>query len=115
MEVCLDAYRAAIGLVNCRMLCKSKSCISSPKLVTDCLICIVFISCLIILLCGDVEVNTGPRSLHLSIGHINERSLNMDDKLDEISSMFRLDRQDGRRGEGVALYISYFWGQDLLS
>ena len=87
MEVCLDAYRAAIGLVNCRMLCKSKSCISSPKLVTDCLIYIVFISCLIILLCGDVEVNTGPRSLHLSIGHINERSLNMDDKLDEISSI----------------------------
>lgn len=142
MGIRLDAYRAAIGLFNCHMLCKSRFCISTSLtliLGIACLTYVMFILYLIILLCGDIEINPGPRSFNLTIGHINARSLNMEDKFDEISSivldrkfdifavsetwlgtsilsetldipgfgpMFRLDRQDGRRGGGVAPYIS---------
>jgi hypothetical protein len=95
---------------------------------------------LLLVLAGDVEVNPGPlRNLTLNIGHINARSLNVEDKFDEISTLvldlnldifavsetwlnhsmasdslsiggfsqiYRLDRCDGRRAGGVALYIS---------
>jgi hypothetical protein len=40
----------------------------------------------LILLSGDVEVNPGPsRNLTLNVGHINARSLNVEDKFDEIA------------------------------
>ena len=88
---------------------------------------------------GDVEIKPGAHNLTLNIGHIDARSLNVEDKFDEISSlviehkldifavsetwlnpsisgdllcipgfspMFRLDRKDGRRAGGVALYVS---------
>ena len=95
---------------------------------------------LLLVLAGDVEVNPGSlRNLTLNIGHINARSLNVEDKFDEISTLvldqnldifavsetwlnhsiasdslsidgfsqiYRLDRCDGRRAGGVALYIS---------
>ena len=89
---------------------------------------------------GDIETNPGPpRNLTLNMGHINARSLNIEDKFDEIcclvhnvnldilavsetwlndsissdslniqgfAPIIRLDRQNGRRAGGVALYIS---------
>ena len=43
---------------------------------------------LLLVLAGDVEVNPGPlRNLTLNIGHINARSLNVEDKFDEISTL----------------------------
>ena len=41
--------------------------------------------CLLLLLCGDVELNPGPKIESLSLGHINARSLNIEDKFEEIS------------------------------
>ena len=102
---------------------------------------------------GDIEINPGPpRNLTLNIGHINARSLNIEDKFDEIcclvhnvnldvlavsetwlndsissdslniqgfAPIIRLDRQNGRRAGGVALYISssiaYTVGDDRIS
>ena len=38
-----------------------------------------------LILSGDVELNPGPKDNFLSLGHINARSLNIEDKFDEIS------------------------------
>ena len=98
-----------------------------------CLFIYVFFSNILILLSGDIEINPGPcRNLTLNIGHINARSLGdeisslvLNEKFDifavsetwlnsgitsnqlhipGFSQLFRLDRHDGRRAGGVALY-----------
>jgi hypothetical protein len=38
-------------------------------------------------LSGDVEIKPGAHNLTLNIGHIDARSLNVEDKFDEISSL----------------------------
>lgn len=141
MGVSLEIYRASIGMFGCHTFRLCKLLIPWPlgAVISECLCPFILIS-LLILLSGDVEVNPGPsRSLTLNIGHINARSLNVEDKFNEITSlvleqqldifavsetwlnqgvasdllfipgfspMFRLDRSDGRRAGGVALYTS---------
>ena len=140
MGVSLDIYRATIGLFNGKILCIRKLTISFSSFILLCGCVFTFFLTLILLLSGDVEVNPGPpKSLTLNIGHINARSLNDEDKFEEIASlghvhtytifavsetwlnhlissdsfsipgfspMFRLDRRDGRRAGGVALFTS---------
>ena len=140
MGVSLEAYRASIGMFNCFKYCLCRKSCFSGIVVGEWLCSLSIILLLLILLSGDVEVNPGPsRNLMLNVGHINARSLNVEDKFDEITSlvveqqlsifavsetwlnsgitgdllsipgfspMFRLDRSDGRRAGGVALYIS---------
>jgi hypothetical protein len=40
----------------------------------------------LLVLAGDIEINPGPRLCAMSIGHINARSLKVQEKCDEISS-----------------------------
>jgi hypothetical protein len=143
----LEIYRAAIGTFNSIIIlcCENREVLKHSCILIKlkiCLMCcfIVYVLFLILLLCGDVEVNPGSLcNLTFNLGHINARSLNVEDKFDEISSivignqldvfavsetwlkpsipsdalcipgfspMFRLDRKDGRRAGGVALYVS---------
>lgn len=142
MGVSLEIYRAAIGLFNGKVLCICQllTSFSLSILLCGCLFTFILILSLLIILSGNVETNPGPpKSLTLNIGHINARSLNVEDKFEEIvslvleqkldifavsetwlnhlipseslhipgfSPMFRLDRSDGRRAGGVALFTS---------
>ena len=74
-------------MFNCFKYCLCKSCLSGI-VVGEWLCSLSIILLLLILLSGDVEVNPGPsRNLMLNVGHINARSLNVEDKFDEITSL----------------------------
>ena len=80
----LEAYRLAIGIFNrfvfkvCRFL--YTACTSVVLNMS-----VLLLICLLLLLCGDVELNPGPSIESLLIGHINARSLCDENKFDEIS------------------------------
>lgn len=96
MEVSVESYRAAIGGLNCSAFCSRQKILIVPTLfytfshVIGCGLPFLMLMTLISLLlqCGDVEVNPGPpRNLTLNIGHVNARSLNIESKFEEISSL----------------------------
>ena len=87
MEVSLEAYRAAIGLFNyfrirCFKFVYSLNRADTALILLSIALCIV----LRIVLSNDVELNPGP---FLKFGHLNVRSLNRDDKFDEISELVK--------------------------
>lgn len=96
MGVNLITYRAAIGLFNILKikLFGLQSHNELYKLLTLVLnlgLCILFVFAVIsLILAGDIELNPGPKLSSLMIGHINARSLAVEEKFDEISS-FILD------------------------
>jgi hypothetical protein len=78
MGVSLEIYSAAIGLFNGKIFYISKvfKPFSLLKLQCGCLFVLVTLLGLLILLCGNVEINAGPsNNLFLNIGHTNARSL----------------------------------------
>jgi hypothetical protein len=144
MGVSLEIYRAAIGVLNRRVFTIHKK-LTNLSLLLICKslvngVILYLILCILLMVAGDIETNPGPpRNLTLNMGHINARSLNIEDKFDEICCLvhnvnldilavsetwlndsissdslniqgfaliIRLDRQNGRRAGGVALYIS---------
>ena len=87
MEVSLEAYRAAIGLFNyfrirCFKFVYCLNCADTALILLPITLCIV----LRIVLSNDVELNPGP---FFKFGHLNARSLNRDDKFDEISELVK--------------------------
>ena len=87
MEVSLEAYRAAIGLFNffrirCFKFVYSMNRADTALIFLSIALCIV----LRIALSNDVELNPGP---FFQFGHLNARSLNRDDKFDEISELVK--------------------------
>jgi hypothetical protein len=91
MGISLSLYRAAIGLFNNErikiMLTSWQPCLTRVLLYM--LILALQISPLI---AGDIERNPGPKVGSLLVGHINARSIAIEDKFDEISS-FILDKE----------------------
>ena len=87
MEVSLEAYRAAIGLYNyfrirCFKFVYSLNRADTALIFLSITLCFV----LRIVLSNDVELNPGP---FFKFGHLNARSLNRDDKFDEISDLVK--------------------------
>ena len=87
MEVSLEAYRAAIGLFNffrirCFKFVYSMNRADTALIFLSIALCIV----LRIALSNDVELNPGP---FFQFGHLNARSLNRDDKFDEIAELVK--------------------------
>jgi hypothetical protein len=98
MGVGITIYRAAIGLFNNlkNLKYEYKTCILSEIWAT-CLILLdlcILICGMLVLVClqlmlfkaGDIEQNPRPKRSQLNLGHINARSLAIEDKFDEISS-----------------------------
>ena len=88
MGVSLEAYRAAIGLFNYfRIRCfKFVYSLNRADMTTLIFLSITFCVVLRIVLSNDVELNPGP---FFKFGHLNARSLNRDDKFDEISDLVK--------------------------
>ena len=87
MEVSLETYRAAIGLLNCFRIRCFKFAYSlnrgdTPLIFLSITLCIVLRNAL----SNDVELNPGP---FFKFGHLNARSLSRNDKFDEISELVK--------------------------
>ena len=86
----LVQYRAAIRLFNCF---KFVSCfiVFLPP-ISFIVVLVVLISSLsmLLLISGSVHPNPGPSSVNFSTAHLNARSLNVSDKLSEISVLASL-------------------------
>ena len=91
MGVSLEAYRAAVGLFNYfRIRCfKFVYSLNRADMTTLIFLSITFCVVLRIVLSNDVELNPGP---FFTFGQLNARSLNRDDKFDEI---FDLVKENG--------------------
>lgn len=91
MAVSLEHYRAAIGLFNCS-LTSIKIFLPSVYIIFTQLVYIL----IRLILSNDVHPNPGPQSRfrinNFTFGHLNARSLNNEEKLDEISVL--LDDND---------------------
>ena len=90
MSVSIDVYRAAIGLFNSpRLISISYFCSISDKFsLVGTLLIVLFIVALLITMANDVELNPGPFN-SLKFGHLNVRSLNNQDKFDELSLIIK--------------------------
>ena len=87
MEVSLEAYRAAVGLFNCFRRRCFKFVYSLNRADTALIFLSITLSIVLrIVLSNDVELNPGP---FFKFGHLNARSLNGDDKFDEISELVK--------------------------
>ena len=88
MGVSLEAYRAAIGLFNYFQIRCFKFVYSLNRADMTALIFLSITFCVVlrIVLSNDVELNPGP---FFKFGHLNARSLNRDDKFDEISDLVK--------------------------
>ena len=87
MEVSLAAYRAAIGLFNCFRIRCFKFVYSLNRADTALIFLSITLSiALRIALSNDVELNPRP---FFKFGHLNARSLNGDDKFDEMSELVK--------------------------
>jgi hypothetical protein len=87
MGVNLVIYRAAIGTFNNSFI---EAClfIVHSRLLLCCIFLyynLVLSLSILLLLSGSVHPNPGPRQSYLSIAHLNARSLNICDKISEIS------------------------------
>lgn len=93
MGVSLEAYRAAIGLFNLHIPLLKQICLSMPLIY---IIPLSLFLCFAILLIisGNIESNPGPKTLCLSLAHLNARSLNISDKFSEISALILLHNFD---------------------
>ena len=82
----LVQYRAAIGLFNCFKFVSGFIVFFLPP-ISFVVVLVVLISSLgmLLLIPGSVHPNPGPSSVNFSIAHLNARSLNVSDKLIEIS------------------------------
>ena len=85
MEVSLDQYRAAIGLINRFKFTSCRTVILLPILFLVILLVLMLSLSILLLMSGSDHPNPGPNSIDLSIVHLNVRSLNVNDKLSEIS------------------------------
>ena len=90
MSVSIEAYRAAIGLFNSfRIISISYfRSVSEKYSLVGTLLTVLFVVVLLIIMANDVELNPGPFSL-LKFGHLNVRSLNNQDKFDELSLIIK--------------------------
>ena len=86
MLVDLIAYRAAIGLFNCLRISTSSFHTVSNQccFIFSMLLAVLFMVYINIILANDVELNPGPFK-SLKFGHLNCRSLNNEDKFNELS------------------------------
>ena len=93
MGVSLEAYRAAIGLFNLHIPLLKQICLSMPLIY---IIPLSLFLCFAILLIisGNIESNPGPKTLCLSLAHLNACSLNISDKFSEISALILLHNFD---------------------
>ena len=87
MGVNLVVYRAAIGTFNNSFI---EAClfIVHSRLLPCCIFWyynLVLSLSILLLLSDSVHPNPGPRQSYLSIAHLNARSLNICDKISEIS------------------------------
>ena len=86
MEVNLVQYRAVIGLINRFKFTSCRIVILLPILfLVILLVLMLSLSIFLLLMSGSVHPNPGPNSINFSIVHLNVRSLNVNDKLSEIS------------------------------
>ena len=85
MEVSLDQYRATIGLSNCFTFTLCQIVILLPVLFLAILLVLMLSLSILLLVSGSVHPNPGPNSVNFLIPHLNVRSLNVNDKLSEIS------------------------------
>ena len=89
MLVKIGVYRAAIGLViYSQILMFYFRSISNYYVIVNILLTLLFVLLIFIVLANDVESNPGPTSL-LNFGHLNVRSLNNQDKFDELSLIIK--------------------------
>ena len=90
MEDSLVQYRAAIGLLNCFKFVSCFIVILPP--ISFLVILLVLISSLsmLLLISGSVHPNLRPSSVSFLIAHLNTTSLNVSDKVGEISVLASL-------------------------
>ena len=90
MLVSTEAYKAAIGLFNSpRLISISYFCsVSDIFSLVGTLLTVLFIVALLIIMANDDELNPGPFN-SLKFGHLNVRSLNNQDKFDELSLIIK--------------------------
>ena len=88
--VSLDAYRAAIGLFTCLRISISvlRHVLNRTIFIIGVLLTAIFIAHINIILSNDVELEPEPSS-SFKFGHLNIRSLNNDDKFDELSFLLK--------------------------
>ena len=85
MEVSLDQYISAIGLIKRFKFTSCRTVILLPILFLVILLVLMLSLSILLLMSGSDHPNPGPNSIDLSIVHLNVRSLNVNDKLSEIS------------------------------
>ena len=113
MGVSLEIYRAAIGVLNRRVFTIHKK-LTNLSLLLICKslvngVILYLILCILLMVAGDIETNPGPpRNLTLNMGHINARSLNIEDKFDEICCLVHNVNLD-------ILAVSETWLNDSIS
>ena len=87
MGVSIDTYRAAIGTFNCLdfAICR---CVLSFRILSLAILFVLLTSFgLLLLISCSVHPNPGPNNSNFSLAHLNVRSLNVVDKLSEISAL----------------------------
>lgn len=96
MGVSLEDFHAAIGLFNSNRFCLSIKIIISVIFLFNVAVVFTLLSGLIVLLLvsGSVHPNPGPTQRRLSLAHLNARSLNISDKLSEISAIASFHKYD---------------------
>ena len=90
MPVNLEAYRAAIGFFNCLNIVISvfRSVMNRCVFIVGFLLITLFIVYILTILANDIELEPGPFTM-LKFGHLNVRSLNNEDKFDELSILVK--------------------------
>lgn len=94
MGVSLEIYRATIGSFNNKWLL-IYSVLHLNSLLNRCVLLILMIKLFILIfLSGTVHPNPGPGEFWISVAHLHARSLNISDKLSEISAIAFLHKFD---------------------
>ena len=103
----LVQYRAAIGLFNCFKFVSGFIVFLPPILFVVVLVVLKSSLSMLLLISGSVHPNPGPSSVNFSIAHLNARSLNVSDKLTEISVLASL--------YGFDVFVFFFLPNGRLS
>ena len=103
----LVQYRAEIGLFNCFKFVSGFIVFLPPILFVVVLVVLKSSLSMLLLISGSVHPNPGPSSVNFSIAHLNARSLNVSDKLTEISVLASL--------YGFDVFVSFFLPNGRLS
>ena len=80
-----DQYRGAIGLFNSFKFASCRIVTLLPILFLVILLVLKLSLSNLLLMSGSVHPNPGPNNINFSIAHLNVRSLNVNDKVSEIS------------------------------